>query len=32
MEVELHLLKKDEAEESPVGLGRKEPDALPKPK
>lgn len=32
IELELHLLKKEEAEESPVGLGRKGPDPLPEPK
>lgn len=31
MEAEFHLLTKEEAEISPAGLGRKEPDPLDKP-
>ena len=32
VEAELHLLTGEEAEKSPVGLGRNEPDPLEKPK
>lgn len=32
VEAELHLVTAEEAEKSPVGLGRNEPDPLEKPK
>ena len=32
VEAELHLMSAEEAEKSPVGLGRNEPDPLEKPK
>lgn len=32
VEAELHLVTVEEAEKSPVGLGRNEPDPLEKPK
>jgi len=32
VEAELHLLTAEEAEKSPVGLGRNEPEPLEKPK
>lgn len=32
LEAEFHLLTKEEAEQSPAGYGRDEPDALEKPK
>ena len=32
MELELHLLTQEEADKSPVGLGREQPEPLPEPK
>lgn len=32
MEAEIHLLTIEEADKSPAGLGREEPDQLPEPK